>query len=76
MKLREYMDKNGITIRDISQYVGKSWQYLQLVISGKTNPGIQLAYQLQAYTNGKVQVHEMRKCTKICEPGCACSKGK
>lgn len=75
MKIREYMAQNNVTIKDISEHVGKTWQYCWMVISGRTNPGIQLAHQIEQMTGGKVKVHEIKKCTKICEPGCACSKG-
>lgn len=75
IKLREYMHENDMTIQDLADKIGKSRHHTQLLVNGKTNPGIQIAHKIEQMTGGKVKVHEIRKCKKDCQPGCACSKG-
>ena len=76
MKLKEYLDTYHCRLMDIAADLGVTKQYIWLISSGRVNPSAMLAHQINAYTGGKVEVNEIRKCTKTCSPGCACSKEK
>lgn len=75
MKIREYLDKYSLIIKDMSRVVGVTEMYLWSVSKGRVNPSPALAHRISLFSNGEIKVHEIRKCTCTCEPGCACSKG-
>lgn len=76
MKIKEYLDKYKYDLQYVADSVGVTKQYIWMISSGKANPSVSLAHQIEAWSNGNVKVHEIRRCTKTCAPGCACSKGK
>lgn len=74
MKLREYLDQEGLIIQDLANAMNTSWTYAWRVIKGLSNPSAMVALQIEKWTKGKVKVYEIRKCTKHCGNNCDCSK--
>ena len=75
MKIREYLNREGLVIKHFTEAIGISWHYGWMISKGLKNPSVALAHQIEQWSNGNVKVHEIRKCTNTCPIGCACSKG-
>jgi transcriptional regulator with XRE-family HTH domain len=76
MKIREYLDASGFTLPQMSEALKVHEQYLWSLSKGRANPSARLAKKICEWSEGKIKVHHIRKCTRTCEDGCACSRGK
>ncbi len=76
MQIREYLNINNMTIGDLARIIDVTQCYLWQVMSHRANPSSQLAKTICDLSKGKIQVWEIRRCTKYCEANCECSKGE
>lgn len=74
MKIREYLDHFHSTLKQMSREIGISECYLWRVDKGLNNPSALLATQIESWSNGRIKVSDIRKCTRHCGKNCECSK--
>jgi len=60
MNLKEYIKKNGIKACHVAQEIGCSPQHLSLIMSGRSGISLWLAYKIEDYTKGKVNVYSWK----------------
>ena len=59
MRLKEYLDKENLTIRAFASIVGISGCYVHNLLSGRKNPSLPLAKRINIVTKGKVSIEEL-----------------
>lgn len=60
MKLRAYLDKYNITIRDFAESMGgPTFQAISRYCSGQDSPSLEAALLICRETNGQVMPHEL-----------------
>ena len=59
MKLRDFMNKMGLTERAFAQNLGISQQHLNFIIQGKRNPSLEIARMIESETLGEVSISEL-----------------
>lgn len=65
-KLREFMDKYGIKVYFLSRKFGISDTYLNMILRGESDPKVNIAYEIEEYTNGYVKVEDWRDFGTAC----------
>lgn len=58
MKLRDYIDKEGISLRDFAAKINVGYYTLQRYLSGERYPTPQVYQAIYAETRGKVQPND------------------
>lgn len=76
MKIREYLDKNNLTIKDLAQFCGVTEPYMWRITKGINNPSYYLARKIVEFSNGNISFKSIRKCTFNCPQNCLCGKVK
>jgi len=59
MKLKEYLDKNGLGLRDFASTLGVSAGHLSYIANGKKNPSLPLAMEIEKKTKGEVKIDDL-----------------
>lgn len=59
MKLQEWMKKNKISRKQLSEYLRYSINYVGRIVSGTKVPGKKMAIMINEYTNRKVTLEEL-----------------
>lgn len=54
MKLRDYLEKNGIKNKFFAEKVGISYQYLWRLLNEKHTPSLSLIMKIKKFTNDEV----------------------
>ena len=59
MKLKEYIAKNGLVLRDFASILGVSAGHLSYISNGKKNPSLPLAMEIEKKTKGEVKIDDL-----------------
>ena len=62
MELKEYIEKNNLTERELALLIGISQQHVNRLIRKIANPSLPLAKKIKEATGGEVTIEEMLNC--------------
>jgi len=59
MKLKKYLNDNGIARQSFAKSINVSYGYLNQIMSGHRNAGLCIAVKIEKVTKGKVRCKDM-----------------
>lgn len=59
MRLRKYLDRNGLTQTKFAESLDVSGVYFNKIVNGKRTPSKKLALKIEQMTGGKVRLREL-----------------
>lgn len=60
MKLKEYLEKNGIKPDQAADDIGTHQEYIRAIASGRVRPGWPITLKIEAWSNGEVSRGDLR----------------
>lgn len=65
MELKEYLDKQGLTLRDFAEHLDITLRYMIGISTGNIKPSRRLAADIEAATDGLVKVEFSTKTSRV-----------
>lgn len=57
-KLQKYLKNKGISQLDFAKKIGTAHNNLNLIVNGKSIPGLKLAYEIEKMTGGVITLYD------------------
>ncbi len=74
MKLREYLDKEHMSVSAFATLISVHKNFVFMILNGQRRPSIDVARHIQFVTKGEVTVDDVIPLKPICEFCHACGK--